>query len=179
MPGWSAGGLSSVALGAVGGRRECAAYPGFVPDSSRLLAPARAVLRASVSADALDLSEFAALVASTEAGAFATFAGVIRNHDHGLAVVGIDYVAHPGASAVLADIAATVCAIYPLDGLCVSHRIGTLAVGDVALAAAVSAAHRHEAFAAISELVEQVKLRLPVWKHQHLADGSSEWVGCP
>ena len=59
----------------------------------------------------------------------------------------------------------------------VSHRIGLLRIGDVALAAAVSAAHRREAFAACIDLVDEVKRRLPVWKRQEFADGSDEWVG--
>jgi molybdopterin synthase catalytic subunit len=59
----------------------------------------------------------------------------------------------------------------------VSHRIGLLKVGDVALAAAVSAAHRREAFNACSDLVDEVKARLPVWKRQVFVDGSDEWVG--
>ena len=59
----------------------------------------------------------------------------------------------------------------------VSHRIGLLRVGDVALAAAVSAAHRREAFVACSDLVDEVKRRLPVWKRQVFVDGSDEWVG--
>ena len=60
-----------------------------------------------------------------------------------------------------------------------SHRVGTLAIGGVALAVAVSAAHRHEAFEAASALVEEVKHRLPVWKRQVFDDGADEWVNCP
>ncbi|MEP6559920.1 MAG: molybdenum cofactor biosynthesis protein MoaE, partial [Nakamurella sp.] len=59
----------------------------------------------------------------------------------------------------------------------VSHRVGLLRVGDAALAAAVSAAHRREAFDACSDLVDEVKRRLPVWKRQVFLDGSDEWVG--
>jgi molybdopterin synthase catalytic subunit len=61
----------------------------------------------------------------------------------------------------------------------VSHRLGNLSIGDAALVVAVSAAHRHEAFAAAAALVDEVKDRLPVWKHQLFADGSDEWVACP
>jgi molybdopterin synthase catalytic subunit len=59
----------------------------------------------------------------------------------------------------------------------VTHRYGLLGIGDVALAAAVSAAHRREAFDACAELVDEVKRRLPVWKRQVFADGADEWVG--
>ena len=61
----------------------------------------------------------------------------------------------------------------------VSHRVGDLRVGDVALAAAVSTAHRADAFALCARLVDEVKARLPVWKHQHFADGTDEWVNAP
>ncbi|MEO7261334.1 MAG: molybdenum cofactor biosynthesis protein MoaE, partial [Jatrophihabitantaceae bacterium] len=61
----------------------------------------------------------------------------------------------------------------------VSHRIGMLKIGDVALAASVTAAHRGEAFASCQRLVDEVKARLPIWKRQVFADGTDEWVNCP
>jgi molybdopterin synthase catalytic subunit len=61
----------------------------------------------------------------------------------------------------------------------VSHRTGTLRIGDVALVVAVSGAHRQEAFTAAARLVDEVKLRLPVWKRQVFTDGTDEWVACP
>jgi molybdopterin synthase catalytic subunit len=57
--------------------------------------------------------------------------------------------------------------------------VGLLAIGDVALACAVSAAHRGQAFAACAELVDEVKARLPIWKRQVFTDGEEEWVACP
>jgi molybdopterin synthase catalytic subunit len=66
-----------------------------------------------------------------------------------------------------------------VHAVAVSHRIGTLAIGDAALVAAVSAAHRAEAFAACERLVELVKRRLPIWKRQVFPDGTDEWVNCP
>jgi molybdopterin synthase catalytic subunit len=61
----------------------------------------------------------------------------------------------------------------------VSHRVGRLEVGDVALAAAVSTTHRAAAFDACARLVDEVKTRLPVWKRQVFDDGTEEWVNCP
>lgn len=58
-----------------------------------------------------------------------------------------------------------------------AHRVGELRIGDVALCAAASAAHRAEAFDACERLVELVKQRVPIWKRQHFVDGVSEWVG--
>ncbi|WP_432511299.1 molybdenum cofactor biosynthesis protein MoaE [Kineococcus sp. SYSU DK001] len=146
---------------------------------ARLTAPARRVVRTRVGTDPLDVAEHAALVGDAAAGAVVTFAGVVRDHDHGRGVRELEYVGHPTAGDVLARVVAQVCADADVDAVAVSHRLGHLAVGDVALAVAVSAAHRGEAFAACARLVDEVKDQLPVWKHQHFTDGTSEWVACP
>jgi molybdopterin synthase catalytic subunit len=75
-------------------------------------------------------------------------------------------------------VAAEVAANRPgVRAIAVSHRVGALEIGDAALVAAVAADHRGEAFETCAQLVEQVKARLPVWKHQFFADGTDEWVG--
>jgi len=74
-------------------------------------------------------------------------------------------------------VAADIAARDGVIAVAVSHRVGLLMVGDTALAAAVSAAHRRAAFEACSDLVDEVKRRLPVWKRQVFADGTDEWVG--
>jgi molybdopterin synthase catalytic subunit len=145
----------------------------------RITEPGRRVARSAVTDADLDVGEHAALVGDSAAGAVATFAGVVRDHDHGRRVERLRYVAHPSAASVLDEIAAEVSRRFPVDAVAVSHRIGDLPIGGVALAAAVSSAHRREAFEAVSELVELIKHRLPVWKHQFLADGTDEWVSCP
>lgn len=147
--------------------------------SARLDEPARRVVLAAVTDEPLDVEAHAARVGSRAAGAVVTFSGVVRDHDHGTAVDRLVYVAHPSASQVLAEVVADVAAAHPVDAVAVSHRTGPLAVGEVALAVAVSAAHRGEAFTAAAALVDEVKDRLPVWKHQFLADGTDEWVACP
>lgn len=137
------------------------------------------VLRAAVGEQPLSVAEHEQLVGGPQAGAVVTFAGVVREHDHGRAVTLLEYVGHPSAADVIAEVAAEVAAEAGVIALAVSHRVGTLAVGDVALACAVSSAHRAEAFAACARLVEEVKHRLPVWKRQVFADGTDEWVNCP
>lgn len=137
------------------------------------------VLLCSVSEQPLDVAAHEAVVRSAAAGAVASFAGVVREHDHGHPVTELEYVAHPSAADILAEVAAGVAAEPGVLGLAVSHRVGTLAVGDVALAAAVSSEHRAAAFAACALLVDEVKARLPVWKRQVFADGGDEWVNCP
>jgi molybdopterin synthase catalytic subunit len=137
-----------------------------------------AVLRAEVGEAPLDVAEHAALVDQAAAGAVVTFAGVVRDHDGGRAVRGLEYSAHPTAGKVVAEVAADVAArAVGVRAIAVSPRIGPLGIGDVALACAVAADHRREAFAACAELVDEVKRLLPVWKHQLFADGTDEWVG--
>jgi molybdenum cofactor synthesis domain-containing protein len=139
-----------------------------------------AVLRATVSEAALSVEEHAALVEDAGAGAVVTFAGVVRDHDGGRSVRELEYVGHPSAADVVAEVAAEVAGRYSgVRALAVSHRVGPLAIGDVALACAVAAEHRKEAFAVCSELVDEVKRRLPVWKRQVFTDGTDEWVNCP
>jgi molybdenum cofactor synthesis domain-containing protein len=147
-------------------------------------AVAAQVLRATVTEQSLSVDEHAALVADRAAGAVVTFAGVVRDHDGGRAVSELEYVGHPSAADVVAEVVADVLAAAGPDhgdvrAVAVSHRVGLLAIGDVALAVAVAAEHRRAAFALCAELVDEVKRRLPVWKRQTFADGSEEWVNCP
>ena len=136
-----------------------------------------AVLRAAVGEEPLDVAEHAALVERAAAGAVVTFAGVVRDHDGGRSVQGLEYSAHPSAARIVAEVAAGVAGrAAGVRAIAVSHRVGKLAIGDVALACAVAADHRREAFETCSELVEEIKKLLPVWKHQSFTDGADEWV---
>jgi molybdopterin synthase catalytic subunit len=127
----------------------------------------------------LDVAEHVAAVADSRAGATVSFLGVVRDQDDGRTVTRLEYHAHPTAAAVIAEIAAEYAALPDVLGVAVSHRVGTLEVGDVALVAAVSTGHRGEAFDLCTRLVNEVKHRLPVWKRQEFADGTDEWVNCP
>jgi molybdopterin synthase catalytic subunit len=133
----------------------------------------------SVTQTPLDLAVHEQAVAGPAAGAVVSFAGVVRDHDGGRAVTLLEYEAHPDAEAVLKEVAAQVAADPRVMAVAVSHRIGVLRTGEVALAAAVATAHRADAFAACARLVDEVKARLPVWKRQVFADGTEEWVNCP
>jgi molybdopterin synthase catalytic subunit len=132
---------------------------------------------AGVTTDVLDLAALSVSVQEPSAGATVSFAGVVRDHDDGKSVAELEYQVHPGAGSVVAQIAADIAARDGVIAVAVTHRYGLLGIGEVALAAAVSAAHRREAFDACSELVDEVKRRLPVWKRQVFADGADEWVG--
>jgi len=127
----------------------------------------------------LSVAEHEDAVADKAAGAVVAFGGVVRDHDGGRGVTELEYVGHPTAQDVLTEIATEFAARPDLYAVAVSHRIGMLGIGDVALACAVSAAHRGEAFAACAALVDEVKHRLPIWKRQVFTDGEEEWVACP
>ncbi|MET8995246.1 molybdenum cofactor biosynthesis protein MoaE [Amycolatopsis sp. NPDC004169] len=142
--------------------------------------PAVRVVRAAVTEEPLSVEEHARLVEDDAAGAVVTFAGVVRDHDGGKGVRDLTYEGHPSAGQVIADVVADLSARWSgVRAVAVSHRLGALTIGDVALACAVAAEHRGQAFSACSELVDEVKARLPVWKHQHFTDGTDEWVNSP
>lgn len=135
------------------------------------------ILRAALVDGPISLTEHEELVANDAAGAVVGFSGVVRNHDGGRGVVRLEYSAHPLAEQtlfeVLAEVAATAAGVRAVAA---SHRVGTLHIGDAALVAAVAADHRGAAFETCARLVDTVKARLPVWKHQFFADGTDEWV---
>ncbi len=135
------------------------------------------VVKASVTELPLDLAAHYLAVAHPAAGATVGFAGVVRDHDAGRSVTALEYQVHPTAGAVVLDVAADIAGLPGVIAVAVTHRFGQLGVGDIALAAAVSAAHRREAFDACAELVDEVKRRLPVWKRQVFTGGDDEWVG--
>lgn len=127
----------------------------------------------------IDGEALTASVSDERAGAVVTFAGVVRNHDHGLAVTGIEYVGHPSAEEVLAGVLAEFAGRAGVHAIAAQHRVGYLSIGGVALFVAVAASHRGEAFACAADFVDRVKEVLPIWKKQFLADGSYEWSQCP
>jgi molybdopterin synthase catalytic subunit len=132
-----------------------------------------------VTTEPLSPDEHLAEVARQGSGATVLFTGVVRDHDHGRAVVSLEYVAHPTAAEVLRECLAQIAEDPQVRAIAASHRVGRLEIGDAALVAAVSAAHRGEAFDACERLVDLVKKRLPIWKRQTFADGTDEWVNCP
>ncbi len=137
------------------------------------------ILRAEITDEPISLPDHEDLVAHRGAGAVVGFAGVVRDHDGGREVLRLEYSAHPSAGETLFEVLAEVAASAEgLRALAASHRVGALAIGDAALVVAVAADHRQEAFAACARIVDAVKHRLPVWKHQFFADGTDEWVNC-
>jgi molybdopterin synthase catalytic subunit len=129
--------------------------------TSAPIEPARLLERVGASAD----------------GAALLFVGTVREQNDGRAVSGMRYDAYAAmAEPVLRQIALEACARAASDRIAVEHRIGELGIGDVSVAIAVSSPHRAEAFDAARFVIEQIKQRLPVWKHEHYIDGDSQWL---
>jgi molybdopterin synthase catalytic subunit len=127
----------------------------------------------------LSVDEVREAVADPHAGGIALFAGAVRDHDHDKGVDGLGYSAHPSAEAELRRVAEVIAEKYPALGVAAVHRVGDLAIGDLAVVAAVSCPHRAEAFDACRDLVDLLKASVPIWKHQRFTDGTAEWVGTP
>ena len=127
---------------------------------------------------ALSVDEVRAAIADPAAGGEVLFVGTVRDNDADRGVTGLSYSAHPSAETELRRVAGEIAAKYP-DAIAVAavHRVGDLAVGDLAVVVGVSCAHRAEAFHACHALIDELKASVPVWKHQRFADGSDEWVG--
>lgn len=118
-------------------------------------------------------------LADPRAGAYASFEGWIRNENDGHDVLRLEYEAYEPLAVsegrkVLAEARER---FGVLDAACV-HRSGLLEIGECAVWVGVVAPHRDEAFAACRYIIDEVKVRLPIWKKEHYADGHSGWVNC-
>ncbi len=121
---------------------------------------------------ALSVDEVVAAVAHPGAGGVDVFLGVVRDTNEGRAVARLEYEAY-GSMAVkeMERIAAELSGRFPGARLAAHHRVGSLAVGDLAVVCAASAPHRGEAFAACRALIDEIKARVPVWKREWGPDG--------
>lgn len=109
-------------------------------------------------------------------GGVVTFVGTVRDHHRGRAVTGLAYSCYSAMVEAEAERLLTEAAERFDATVAVEHRVGDLAVGDIAVVVAAAAGHRDAAFAAARWVIDEVKRRLPIWKHEHYADGTSEWV---
>ena len=128
---------------------------------------------------ALSVDEVVDAVSDTAAGGVTLFVGNVRDHDENKSVTGLEYSAHPTAMAQLSEVADEVAREYDVLAVAAVHRVGKLGIGDAAVVVATAAAHRGEAFEASRALIDRLKERVPIWKHQLFADGTDEWVGTP
>jgi molybdopterin synthase catalytic subunit len=124
----------------------------------------------------LSLEEVLGAVSDPEAGGISLFVGAVRDHDGGRDVASLGYSAHPSAAAELRRVAEKIAASYSVTAVAAVHRVGDLAVGDLAVIVAVSCPHRGDAFEACRALIDELKRSVPIWKHQQYVGGGSEWV---
>jgi molybdopterin synthase catalytic subunit len=118
-------------------------------------------------------------LANCGAGALATFSGWVRDNNEGQSVSTLEYECYEGlANKEAAKIMAEAFDTFGVLDVACEHRVGLLTVGEVAVWVGVTAAHRGEAFAACRFVIDQIKLRLPIWKRETYENGSSGWVNC-
>ena len=130
-----------------------------------------------VTAEPLDPKRLVDAVRKDESGAVALFYGVARNHSDGRRVCALEYDAHPSmAVKKLREVAAEVCARWPIAGIGALHRTGRLAIGETSLLVAVASAHRAEAFEACHYAVDRIKEIVPIWKKEIWEDGDGTWA---
>jgi molybdopterin synthase catalytic subunit len=118
-------------------------------------------------------------LAQARAGACVAFEGWVRDHNEGRSVIALEYEAYP----LLAEkegvcILAEALEKFGFVDALAFHRVGRLAIGELAVWVGVSAEHRDAAFGACRYLIDEIKARVPIWKKEHYADGVSEWINC-
>jgi molybdopterin synthase catalytic subunit len=132
---------------------------------------------AEIRSTPLSVDEAITAVRGPSYGGLAVFLGTVRDHDQARQVTLLEYSAHPTAEAELRRVVAEVGDRAPGVAIAAIHRIGPLAIGDIAVVVAAAAAHRDEAFVTARQLIDRLKDEVPLWKRQEFSDGTQEWVG--
>ena len=131
----------------------------------------------TLAAAAIDVAALRSALGSERAGAVACFEGVVRDHSEGRAVRRLAYQAYaPLAEAEGARIVAAARARHAIERIVCVHRVGDLDVGEIAVWVGVSAAHRDAAFSACRWIIDEVKARVPIWKHERYVEGDTQWL---
>ena len=121
-------------------------------------------------------SDLDALVQDPAHGAIAQFFGVVRNHNEGLSAAAVDYDVHPElALKALSELCQDVCSDYPVK-LVMIHSRGLVRVGEASVVIAASSAHRKDALGAVSDAIDQLKIRVPIWKKEIGPDDEQRWL---
>lgn len=130
----------------------------------------------SLTRSPIDLAGLTAEIAGPADGGVASFIGLVRDHQDGRGVLRLEYSAYePMADAEIAVIVREAELRWPVR-IAVRHRVGSLEIGDIAVAVVAASAHRAPAFEACRYVIEEVKRRVPIWKKEFYADGSVGWV---
>ncbi len=124
----------------------------------------------------IDLGALADSVHAPDFGAVVTFVGLVRDHHGGRSVVSLGYTAYgPMAEKICGEVVAAATSRWKVR-VALAHRLGDLAIGETAVAVAVAAGHRDAAFEACRWVIDEIKRKVPIWKHERYADGTSAWV---
>jgi molybdopterin synthase catalytic subunit len=134
-------------------------------------------VRAALVEHPLNIASLTDEVSSPACGATSVFLGTVRNLNEGRAVTGIEYTSYSAmAVAELGRIVKEAAERFSTERIVVEHRIGALTLGEVSVAIAVAHERRAPAKDASRYIIEQIKMRVPIWKREHYADGTREWV---
>jgi molybdopterin synthase catalytic subunit len=130
-----------------------------------------------ISAGPIDMASLREALLDHRAGAFASFEGWVRDHNEGRAVLGLRYEAYVElAEAEGVRILEEAASRFAIAGAYAVHRTGDLELGELAVWVGVAAAHRDAAFAACRWIIDEIKARVPIWKHERYADGDANWL---
>jgi molybdopterin synthase catalytic subunit len=138
-----------------------------------------AVRHVALSETAISVDDVLRHLDDPASGGLVLFVGRVRDHDGGRSVSGLSYSAHPTALDRLHEVCERVAEEHDVRAVAAEHRVGDLAIGDIAVVVATIAGHRGGAFDASRALIDTLKAEVPIWKHQRFADGTEEWVGAP
>ena len=128
---------------------------------------------------AIDAAPLRRALADPACGGFACFEGWVRDHNDGQRVQHLEYEAFEALAVREGErILQEAVARFGVTRAACEHRLGDLAIGEVAVWVGVSAPHRHEAFLAARYIIDEVKHRVPIWKKEHYRNGDSGWVNC-
>jgi len=128
----------------------------------------------------LDTAALRQELSDPSCGGLVFFEGRVRDHNEGRAVTGLEYEAFaPLAIKEGERILREALERFGVVRALCAHRVGALEVGGIAVFIGIAAGHRGEAFAACRYVIDEVKVRVPIWKKEHYADGPSDWVNCP
>lgn len=129
-----------------------------------------------LSDSAIDVASARAALLAQGAGAYASFEGWVRDHNEGRAVAGLAYEAYARlAEAEGEKVLAEARQRFAIIEVACVHRVGELALGELAVWVGASAAHRDAAFAACRYVIDEVKARVPIWKRERYAEGEALW----
>jgi molybdopterin synthase catalytic subunit len=135
------------------------------------------MIRSAIVREPIDVAKLITSAASADCGAISVFLGSVRNRNDGRAVTGMEYSAYePMAEKELERLTADAAERFGVRALIVEHRVGTLTIGDASVVIVAAAEHRSAAMECTRVVIEAIKSSVPIWKREHYADGTREWV---